>query len=130
MTNFKTVKTRIRIDVAHFQKKYKVLLKNLSRTVYTFYMASTGQLLISLSLEEATKIIRALFVVSKCETDGPECIKLKKWLNTLIICVYNFFSYKCFSNILKNLCNLFQTEITLLKPVLFKTNIIQIIYFK
>lgn len=91
LVEVKKIETRVRIDVAHFQKKYKVLLKTLPRRIYTYYMASIGQLIITQDLTEATKIIEALFLISHCETDGilsngkkSKCKEYKEWLRSFI----------------------------------------------
>lgn len=83
--------TRIRIDVAHFHRKYKVLLANVNRRVKAFYMAAVGQLLISQDLKEAEEIIKAIFIISKSETEGTlqngletKCCSKKKWLTGMI----------------------------------------------
>lgn len=92
LVNAEKIGTRIRIDVAHFEKKYKDLLKNLPRRIFTFYMASIGKLVMSQNVTEAGKIVETLLLISNCETDGKdektgldtECFDKKEWLRKLI----------------------------------------------
>lgn len=92
LVDVKKTSTRIRIDVAHFEKKYKDLLKILPPRIFTFYMASIGRLIMSQDLTEAATIVKTLFLISNCETEGKdletgfdtECSKIKEWLRILI----------------------------------------------
>ena len=83
--------TRIRMDVAHFMNVYKRHLKGVNRRVARLYKAAIGQLLMTNDLQEAEKIISAVFLLSKCETAGnkdigelTECQKSLNWLKTLV----------------------------------------------
>lgn len=92
IVDLERVTTRIRIDVAHFQNKYKNLLKGLPSRIFTFYMASIGQLIMSQDIEESARIIEALFLIANCETEGKllstgepsQCSEYKTWLKGLI----------------------------------------------
>ena len=92
MTNTDKIKTRIRMDVAHFKKTYKQLLKGANnRRVSWFYMAAIGHLTESNNMEEAEKIMKAIFLLSNCKTEGrlpngepTECSKSKAWLINLV----------------------------------------------
>ena len=91
MKNTENIKTRIRMDVAHFKNKYRKHLKNINRRVFCLYMAAIGQLLMTQNLNEAEDIILAIFLLENCETEGflpngenSECLKKKTWLITLV----------------------------------------------
>ena len=62
----------IRMDVAHFLKLYVDFLSKLtnSKKVRVFYKASMGQLIQSQDMEMATKVLKAILIVSHCKTDG------------------------------------------------------------
>lgn len=68
--NLSNVRTRIRIDVAHFIKKYSGLLKDTRPRIKSFYLAVIGQLIICKDENDAKGILRALFIVSETETCG------------------------------------------------------------
>lgn len=77
--------SRIRIDVAHFLRKYKKILGRIPRIVRTLYMAALGQLIITTNMDEAVLIVKVIFLISNCETEGnledgseTECLKMRK----------------------------------------------------
>ncbi|XP_018366817.1 PREDICTED: molybdenum cofactor synthesis protein cinnamon-like [Trachymyrmex cornetzi] len=82
----------IRIDVAHFIKTYSNALKSTLRPVRTFYLAVIGQLVLCRQIEDARKILKALFVISQCELEGnlegsrtkSDCETQKQFLEHLI----------------------------------------------
>lgn len=61
----------IRIDVAHFIKKYADFLKGIRREVRKFYLSCIGRLIITEDIREATNICYALLVISSSDYDGP-----------------------------------------------------------
>lgn len=63
-------KCYVRIDVAHFVKKYSNFLKPLSKRVKIFYLGAIGQLILCRSITSAKEIIQSIFVVALSETDG------------------------------------------------------------
>lgn len=86
---------RIRIDIAHFRKKYATSLKSLRTKIKTFFMASIGILAITTDIKEAEKIIRSIFIVSRSETVGilrnkrkTESQKCLEYLEQLITSEY------------------------------------------
>lgn len=62
----------IRLNVAHFLKKYRDLLGKLGSAIRQFYLAALGKLIRCENVKEAERIIQALLTVSQCETDGPQ----------------------------------------------------------
>lgn len=60
----------IRMDNAHYIHTWVQLLKDVPSRIGIFYKAAIGQLIITTTREVAKKIIRALLIVSLCETDG------------------------------------------------------------
>lgn len=79
------------MDVAHFLNVNRKLFKGLHRLVRTLYMAACGKLITSRSKEEASKIVKSMLLLSKCEFEGltsdqkeTECFKMKKWLIALV----------------------------------------------
>lgn len=60
----------IRIDVAHWIKKYANFLKNIPRRIKIFYMAAIGQLIMCRNIDNATNIFRTLLLITQSETDG------------------------------------------------------------
>lgn len=95
------VVTRIRMDVAHFQNVYKNLLKDVNRRVRCLYLASTGQLLMTQDLNETENIVKSIFLLAKCESEGKredeqstQCSKRMLWMTQLVtgmenICINN-----------------------------------------
>lgn len=80
------------IDVAHFIKTYSNALKFTLRAVRTFCLAVIGQLVLCRQIEDAKKILKALFVISQCELEGnlegshtkSDCETQKQFLEHLI----------------------------------------------
>ncbi|CAK1594095.1 unnamed protein product [Parnassius mnemosyne] len=62
----------VRIDVAHHIKKYVDILKTARVEVKKFYLACIGKLIRCTSLDEADKLIYAIFVISSSESDGVQ----------------------------------------------------------
>lgn len=60
----------IRIDVAHFIKKYADLLATIRLEVKRFYLTSLGKLVLCRSIDEAQPIVYALLTISVSRTDG------------------------------------------------------------
>lgn len=92
------VKTRIRQDVAHFMNIYSKLFKKLPRQVRTQYMAAVGALVKTTCQKIAENIIKSIFLLSECETEGSlengeltECCKIKKWIISYVTGI--FFSH-------------------------------------
>lgn len=81
-------KTLIRIDIAHFIKKYSVYLRNCSRKVRMFYLSCIGSLTKCTELKEAEDIIKSLILISITEKYGDEantnCENAIKCLTTKI----------------------------------------------
>lgn len=95
------IKTRIRMDVAHFKKKYKILLANVNRRVKCLYMAAIGQLLMTQNIKQAEEILEALFIISNCETEGlmangepTECMLKKTWLTDVVTGMIEYYNNK------------------------------------
>lgn len=63
-------RTFIKIDIAHFIKKYSTYLKAYNKRIKTFYLAAIGHLTQCTSEKEDEDLIRAIFIVSSSETDG------------------------------------------------------------
>lgn len=81
----------IRIDVAHFIKKYADLLSHVRRQIKRYYLSSLGKIIRCTDMNEARKIIFALLVISKSEHDGKqknnklsECAVQKKFMASLL----------------------------------------------
>lgn len=68
--NFNLPKCYVRIDVAHFLKKYSNFLKTLHKRVKRFYLGAIGQLILCRNILNAKEIIQSIFVVALSETDG------------------------------------------------------------
>lgn len=60
----------IRIDVAHFIKKYAKFLKIVRPKIKTFYLASISKLIITRSIEEAENILFSIFIIALNDTEG------------------------------------------------------------
>lgn len=59
----------IRIDVAHFIKKYSNFLKNARPRIKKFYLSLLGQLILCRNVEIAEEILTSLLVISRSETE-------------------------------------------------------------
>jgi len=74
----------IRIDVAHFMKKYANFLKITRLRVKTFYLACIGQLILARNIEEAENILFSILTIAVNETEGntsdgtPTCCEIHK----------------------------------------------------
>ena len=91
--------TRIRMDGAHFTNTYKKHLKGANRRVRCLYMAAMGQLIMTEDIAEAREIIKAIFLLSKCETAGinksgevTECQKSMNWLKNFVTGIFITYS--------------------------------------
>ncbi|KAG5861870.1 hypothetical protein JTB14_024752 [Gonioctena quinquepunctata] len=100
LKNQHKVNIYIRIDVAHFLKKYSVLLKAQPRRVKTFYLASIGQLIKCSNILDAETLMKAILVVSQSETEGilscgrnTTCEDMKNMLKHKITGWYDKFVY-------------------------------------
>ena len=91
-TDIEKIRVRIRIDNAHFIKKYANLLKPVKPSVKAFYLAVIGQLIICTSIEQFEKILYSLFIVTKSSKQGKikgssqltKCATELKDLKTLV----------------------------------------------
>lgn len=60
----------IRIDVAHFIKKYSNFLKNTRPRIKQFYLSLLGQLILCRNTEMAEEILTSILIISRSETEG------------------------------------------------------------
>lgn len=60
----------IRIDVAHFIKKYSNFLKNTRPRIKKFYLSLLGQLILCRNIETAEEILTCILIISRSETEG------------------------------------------------------------
>lgn len=61
----------VRIDVAHFMKKYSRLFQSINRTkIKRFYLGIIGQLVVCQSMEKAKDILKSFFTVCYSDNDG------------------------------------------------------------
>lgn len=62
----------IRLDVAHFMKLYSDFLSGLKvlKRVRIFYKAAIGELILCRNLTSAEKVLKAILIISQCESDG------------------------------------------------------------
>jgi len=63
-------KCYIRIDVAHFIKKYVKIFQSLNKRVKIFYLGAIGQLILSRNIKSARVIVKSIFTIALSETDG------------------------------------------------------------
>lgn len=63
-------KCYVRIDVAHWIKIYANILKSVPRRIKIFYMAAIGQLIVCRNTDDAVKVLRAILIISRPETEG------------------------------------------------------------
>lgn len=59
----------IRIDVAHFIKKYSNFLKNTRPRIKKFYLSLLGQLILCRNIETAEEILTCILIISRSETE-------------------------------------------------------------
>jgi len=60
----------VRIDVAHFIKKYASFLKDVRIRVKQFYLALLSQLILCRNEEMAKTILTSILVIARSETEG------------------------------------------------------------
>lgn len=90
-------KCYVRIDVAHFIKKYFKFCSSLNKGVNIFYLGAIGQLILCKNIENAKKIIKSNFIIASSETNGnlknshpTQCEKEQnKLINLMTIIVTN-----------------------------------------
>lgn len=60
----------IRIDVAHFIKKYANFLKDIRLRIKQFYLSALSQLILCRNIETAEELLKGILVISRNETEG------------------------------------------------------------
>lgn len=60
----------LRIDVAHFIKKYSNFFKNTRPRIKKFYLVMLGQLIMCRNVEMAEEILTAILTITRSETEG------------------------------------------------------------
>lgn len=67
----------IRIDEAHFIKKYANFLKDLRSCIKQFYLSILGQLILCRDIKIAEDLLKGILITTRCETES-ETSKNKK----------------------------------------------------
>ena len=73
-------RTYIRIDVAHYVKNWANFLSTEKKQIKQFYMFAIGQLILCRNETVASRLLKALLIISKSETAGAEARSLKEAL--------------------------------------------------
>lgn len=81
-------RTYIRIDVAHYLKKWSDALKGEKKSIQKFYLFAIAQVILCRNKQDATTIIEALLLISQSETAGNGATSLLTalgYINSLIV---------------------------------------------